>query len=130
LLRSLLIGFLILSALTSKGAGAQIVKSDLSISADMLLEFFNSVSVQGSKAAGLSTARADRSSYACTSFNSSQLKTLVTRLEQIGPVAIQGHHDHAKHLPECGMVSRRPALLASRQAYCCVSGLSPPAWEA
>jgi hypothetical protein len=125
-----MIGFLILSALTSKGAGAQIVKNDLSISADMLLEFFNSVSVQSSKAAELSEARTDRSSCACTSFNNSQLKPHITRLEQIGPIAMQEQYDQAKHFPECGMVFRKPDLLASRQSYCCVSGLSPPAGEA
>ncbi|HEX2944459.1 MAG TPA: hypothetical protein VHT96_00710 [Clostridia bacterium] len=58
--RSLLIGFLILSALTSKGAGAQIVNANLNISADMLLEFFNSVSAQTAKNAEISPAKAER----------------------------------------------------------------------
>ncbi len=55
-----MIGFLILSALTSKGAEAQIVNANLSISADMLLELFNSVSAQTARNAELSTAQADR----------------------------------------------------------------------
>lgn len=62
--RSLLIGFLILSALTSKGAGTQLVNIDLNISADMLLEFFNSVSAQTAKNAELTPAPADGASAA------------------------------------------------------------------
>lgn len=130
MLRSLLIGFLILSALTSKGAGAQILKDDLNISADMLLEFFNSVSVQSSKAAELSAAITDRSSYAYTSFNSNQLKPLITRLRQIGPITIPGQYDQADRFPEGGMVFRKLVLPVSQQAFYCVSGLSPPTGEA
>lgn len=66
--RSLLIGFLILSALTSKGAGIQIADTNL-ISADMLLEFFNSVSAQTAKNAELSPAAADRALAACALSN-------------------------------------------------------------
>lgn len=130
MLRNLLIGFLILSALTSKGAGVQTVKSDLSISTDMLLEFFNSVSVQSSKAAGLSTAVTDRSAYVRTSFGSNQLKPLLTGLEQTGTTALPGQYDLAEHLSESGMVSRKPVLFASQLVYCCVSGLSPPVGKA
>ncbi len=60
MLRSLLIGFLIFSALTSKGAEAQIVNVNLNISADMLLELFNSVTSQTARNAELSSAPADR----------------------------------------------------------------------
>lgn len=64
--RSLLISFLILSALTSKGAEAQIVKTNLNISADMLLELFNSVPAQTARNAGLTNAQADRALIAYT----------------------------------------------------------------
>jgi hypothetical protein len=60
LLRSLLIGLLIFSALTTKGAEAQIVNANLNISADMLLELFNSVTAQTARNAELSSAPADR----------------------------------------------------------------------
>jgi hypothetical protein len=49
-----------LSALTSKGAGAQIVNANLNISADMLLDLFNSVSAQTAGNAEISPAQADR----------------------------------------------------------------------
>ena len=68
--RSLLIGFLILSALTSKGAGAQLVNTNLNISADMLLEFFNSVSAQTAKNAELTHGAADRTLVAYALSNS------------------------------------------------------------
>lgn len=125
MLRSLLIGFLILSALTSKGAGAQIIYEDLNISADMLLGFFNSVSVQSGKTAELSESRTDRSSYTYTSFNN-QLKTIVIRLRQICPIAVPGHYCLEEHLSDAGSVSHKTVLTASQQAYYCVSGLSPP----
>ncbi len=69
MLRSLLIGFLILSALTSKGAEAQIVNANLNISADMLLELFNSVTAQTARNAELSSAPADRALLAFTLSN-------------------------------------------------------------
>ncbi len=130
MLRSLLIGFLILSALTSKGAGAQILKEDLNISADMLLEFFNSVSVQSSKAAELSAIITDRSSFVYTSFNINQLKPPVTRLRQSGPITMPGQYDQTEHFPEDGMVFHKIVLPASQQVFYCASGLSPPAGEA
>ena len=126
MLRSLLIGFLILSALTSKGAGAQIVKDDLNISADMLLEFFNSVSVQSSKAAELSAANTVRSPYAYTSFNKDQIKPLISKLRQIGPITIPGQNNQMDYVPVGAMVFHKAVLPTSQQVYYCVSGLSPP----
>lgn len=57
--RSLFIGFLILSALTSKGAGYQINQNITNISADTLFELFNAAAAHAEKQAELSDAGTD-----------------------------------------------------------------------
>jgi hypothetical protein len=61
--RSLLIGFLILSALTSKGVGVQI-NQDIAISADMLLDFYNAAVAYAEKQADFVDAKKD-SAFLC-----------------------------------------------------------------
>lgn len=120
MLRSLLIGFMILSALTSKGAEVQIFKSDLTISADMLLEFFNTVTVQNSKAAELLAAKAD----------GSYVQIQLCRLRQTGPIALLKQSGQTDHDLKSVPVFLKPVSSDGPHALFCVSGLSPPIVDA
>lgn len=126
MLRSLIIGFLILSALTSKGAEAQMLKSELNISADILLEFFNSVTVQNSKTAEFSSAKMDSSFRAYASLNNIDDKMLIGRLKQISPIICMEKCDQADYDLKGEAVFLKPVSSDGHQAYFCVSGLSPP----
>jgi hypothetical protein len=63
--RSLLIGFLILSTLASKGVGVQI-NHDITISADILLDFYNAAVAYAEKQADFTDAKKD-SEFLCNS---------------------------------------------------------------
>lgn len=130
MLRSLLIGFLILSALTSKGAEAQILKNDLNISADILLEFFNSVTVQNTKAAELSAAKIDGSTFMHTSFSKREVQSLFGRLRQISPIAWMEKCNQTDHDLKGETVFLRPVSSDEYKAFFCESGLSPPIVDA
>lgn len=125
MLRSLLIGFMILSALTSKGAEVQILKSELTISADILLEFFNSVTVQSSKAAELSAAKKDSSS-AYASFDNNEVQTLSGGLRQINPIVWMEKNNQTDHDLKGEKAFIKPVSADGHQVFFCVSGLSPP----
>ncbi len=129
MLRSLLIGFMILSALTSRGAEVQILKSELSISADMLLEFFNSVTVQSTRAAELSAAKTDSSS-SYVSFNKNEAQSLFVRLRQINAIVWMGKSSQTDHDLKGEKVFIKPVLADGHQVFFCVSGLSPPTVDA
>ena len=63
--RSLLIGFLILSTLASKGVGVQI-NHDIAISAELLLDFYNAAVAYAEKQADFADAKKD-SAFLCSS---------------------------------------------------------------
>lgn len=136
MLRSLLIGFLILSALTSNGAGAQNMKS-ANITMDMLLELFSTVAVTGTrdlspcptlcdanKASDFLPAKKEASFFGCGSLDTSETDTLFGSWAALWPE----HYDYS-----CNCLAQKVFIMYGQPinsgAPYCVSGLSPPSFR-
>jgi len=138
LLRSLLIGFLIFSALSSNGAGAQSTKS-VNITTDMLLELFNTVAVNAgrvgvhsttdkaaalcdaSKASALLSARRGAGFFACGSLDTSETDDFFSSCAALWPE----YCDYNYNSPAQKLFIMHAQPINSGAPYC-VSGLSPP----
>jgi hypothetical protein len=142
LLRSLLIGFLILSALTSNGGEAQSIKS-VNITKDMLLELFNTVAVHtgkvgthsatnkastifdANKASGASLGEKRGVLYTCTPIGASKTDSLFGSCTAIWPE----YYDYY----DCNLLAQEISLMHGQPinsgARYCVSGLSPPCFK-
>lgn len=124
--RSLFIGFLILSALTPKGAGAQIIKSDLNISADKLLELFNSVSVRTGMTTEFTAVQAKRSDGAYISSDNGAADSRQNGLKQFSPAALFEQSDWTHYALQGDTVFQEPVPYIGTRFFFYVSGLSPP----
>jgi len=126
LFRSLLIGFLILSALTSKGAGAQIISTNLNISADMLLELFNSVSAQTARNAELSNVQADRALITCALSNGKTVLPFRTISPKNNAFTWYDPVDKSIYRAVYSEIRPGQILYCRSGVFSHVSGLSPP----
>lgn len=125
--RSFFICFLILSALTSKGAEVQINQTIADIPADMLPELFNAVLFKADSQAGPSLKVCERAFYSNQSENSYAIeKQLEEMRRDSAAVWILPVNDIHSGILQCSNagIDQEPSCI---NGICsCASGLSPP----
>ncbi len=123
MIRSIFIGFLILSTLTAKGAGIQIAAST-SGTASALRDLISAASSHAERAVGSSCESGRISS--CNSFKSvnSQLLPLDNGNSEV--YFVTPPQDGDTCLMYFGGIYECRASRTDKGAYCCRSGLSPP----
>lgn len=84
--RSLLIGFLILSALTSKGVGVQI-DHNITISADILLDFYNAAVAYAEKQADFIDAKKGSAFFCSSSETAIAIQKIIRSVRHDGQTA-------------------------------------------
>jgi len=115
-----------LSALTPKGAGAYIARSDHGVSADMLLEFFNSVSVRTGNADDFSAVQAKKPVAEYFFSDNSVDDSQQNGLKQFSPAALIGQSDRMEYVIQCETVYQKPVPFTGARFFFFISGLSPP----
>lgn len=127
MLRSLFIGFLILSTLASKGVGVPINQNNINISADMLLEFFNAVVAHTDKQAELSVAKTDRVFLSNTSGSGGAIEELLRPIRPYNQVVWAEPDDKSNcSNPPCGDADLQQKQFCKGEVYSCCTDLSPP----
>ena len=123
MIRSIFIGFLILSTLTTKGAEAQIAAST-NISAVALRDLISAASACAEKAGGTSCESSRIIN--CSSFESinSHILSLNNNSNEVFIVALPS--DGNLFLARGEGIQDFAALPTDKGMYCCKSGLSPP----
>ena len=125
--RSLFIGFLILSALTSKGAGVQINQNITNISADMLLELFNAAVAHADKQAELSVAGPDEVLLSNSSGSGGAIEELLKSIRQGSPVVGGAPDDKNRYSSvQFSIDNLQQKQVCTGEIYSCGADLSPP----
>ena len=128
--RSLFIGFLIFSALTSKGAVVQINQDINNISADMLLEFFNAALTHADKQAELTFARPDGVLFSDNSGDRAAIEKLLRLISHDNPVvwadSISEYGYSDLQYSNVSLMQKQPCRCG---AFSCASDTSPPNFQ-
>lgn len=125
--RSLFIGFLILSALTSKGVGVQINQNNTNISADMLLELFNAAAAYADKQAELSVAKPDGAFLSNTSGSMGAIEELLRPMRQGSPfVWVEPDDKNSSTYAQFSKTDLQQKQFSTGDVYSCGSDISPP----
>lgn len=126
MLRSLLIGFLILSALASKGAEAQIIKNYSNIPAEMLLELFNAVTAQSDKTAEFSSTDVKEAFFSYARIGGKTIESISGKTKNSNQFNwFEQNFQTSCHLHYTALGSHSRTMIC-KEAFLCVSGLSPP----
>ncbi len=123
MIRSLFIGFLILSALTSKGAEAQIVTST-NITPAMLRDIISAASACSEKSAVTSCDNGRVSCYNSLESGKSYLLSFNHNRSEVFIVTTPTDGDSC--LKQCCGITDCGAVCTHNGMYSCMSGLSPP----
>lgn len=124
--RSLFIGFLILSALTSKGVDAQIANNNTNIPSDMLLELFSTVMAQFGETASYSADKSDEVLFSHAAPVAGSAKVLFEDFgKELQALCPDRNNVHDFGLQFAGFVAQAGQHIGSEAGFC-VSGLSPP----
>ena len=125
--RSLFIGFLILSALTTKGTEIQINQRIADIPADMLLEFFNAAFSYADRQTELSLAGCDSAFFNNQSESRYAIGKLLEKIKHDNAASwvVQTDVYHFSDL-QCTNASLQQKQFCTSNVYAFASGLSPP----
>lgn len=127
MLRSLFIGFLILSALASNGVGNQINQNITNSSTDMLLELFNAAVNHADKRAETFVASSNKAYFNTASSSKNNIDKLMKSLRQDHPVAwVDSSNKDSCSNPRCETAGLQQRQLYQGEVYSCGTDLSPP----
>lgn len=125
--RSLFIGLLLVSALTSKGATVQINQNIINHSSDMLLEIFNAAAAYADKQTELSVARPNGVFLNNASGRSTEIEEILRTIRQNSPVVwIESGDKSICTNPRCGQANMQQKPFCKGEVYTCGTDLSPP----
>ena len=125
--RSLFIGFLILSALASNGAGIQMNQNMTNSSTDMLLELFNAAVAHADKQAEFFVASSNKAYFNTNSGSRNTIEKLMRSLRQDHPVAwVDSSNKDSCSNPRCETAGLQQRQLYQGEVYSCGTDLSPP----
>lgn len=128
--RSLFIGFLILSALISKGAEVQINQNITNISRDMLLELLNASIFHADKQVELSVMGSDEVFFSRHSENRCAIEELLRPIRHSSPViwAEPADEYNCTNLQYTNVKLQQKQFCSSNVSFCS-SDISPPSFR-
>jgi hypothetical protein len=126
LFRNLFIGFLILSALTAKGAGTQVAENNNNTPADTMPGFFGFIPEQAGKTGGLVSSGVKKAFFSRDTIDCKADEPLSGIADEDANLAWFEGICRRDCRPGCVSALPEQVFPFADEAFYCVSGLSPP----